>query len=52
MTFVIYILFMIHQKILLEKIKALKLNIYTIPYNDKGFSYEIENKFISGYNHF
>lgn len=47
-------LYSVHDtpKDFVEKIKALKLNIYTIPYNDKGFSYEIENKFISGYNHF
>ena len=47
-------LYSVHDtpKEFIEKIKALKLNIKTIPYNDKGYSYEIEDKFISGYSHF
>ena len=35
-----------------EKIKKLNINIKTIPYNDKGVSYNIENTFKSSYTHF
>ena len=35
-----------------KKIKKLNINIKTIPYNDKGVSYNIENTFKSSYTHF